>query len=486
MRKSFLGFAATALALVSLAACGGSNPPAPPAGGDIPVEEGKVTFHFEKDPSSVAFETYESVYLVGSLTNWATGADSLPYAFTQLEGTDTFYVQIPVEQAGETGEYKMLLGYNETSEYPPAECGLLWKNEANGYPDDSWVAGGGNSAYTVTGDTVDLGTYKWSKHLPAPTLVTYTDFDLDMHFHAPVPEGHHVYIMGAFNGWASPMEMTADDEATRTEYSYHVTTELYAGDYEFKVIVHPDATTVEGFNVWAGGFEVVGGANSVFTANDIIEVNGAKGLYGNEKFYPCNQVGHVYDLEDGTQVTVTGIYTGKYLASSKAGMFVQDRDRAILVYGTTTLPEGLEVGKTVTVAGELDIYNGLYEVKNATWTVHAESRNQVVADPIVNPNLANTTKYDQGRLATVTGVVKSNAVKVDANGSIVVTVTPAEGDAYDVTVYVHKSNDAAAQRDVLAAAVVGDTVTVKAYVGCFNAPQLVAIQEATVTPATAA
>jgi hypothetical protein len=394
---------------------------------------------------------------------------------------------LPAEQVGETGEYKMLLGYNETSEYPAEECGLLWKNEANGYPDDSWVGGGSNSVYTVVDGKADLGTYKWSNHLPTPELITYTDFDLDMHFWTAVPEGHHVYIMGAFNGWTSPMEMTADDE-TRTEYSYHVTTELFAGSYEFKVIVHPDATTVEGFNVWAGGFEVVGGSNSTFVANDLIEVNNAKGLYGNEKFYPCNQVGHVYDLEDATQVTVTGIYTGSYLEENKlfAGMYVQDRDRAILVYGTQTLPEGLEVGKTVTVSGELDIYKGLYEIKNATWEVHAESRNQVVADPIVNPNMANTTKYDQNRLATVTGVVKSNTVTAAANGTITVTVTPAEGDAYDVPVYVHKTNDLATLRELLASAVVGDTVTVKAHVGWFNNPQLVAIQEATVTPATAA
>lgn len=95
----------------------------------------------------------------------------------------------------------------------------------------------------------------------------------------------------------------------------------------------------------------------------------------NVKVGKLASIASLYSAADGTIVTTVGKVVR--VRSDGNGFHMADGDHAIYVY-RGTLPEGGKVGDTVKVAGELDIYNGIYEIKNAT----VEATKTAVTDPV--------------------------------------------------------------------------------------------------------
>ena len=106
----------------------------------------------------------------------------------------------------------------------------------------------------------------------------------------------------------------------------------------------------------------------------------------------------VYDMEDGASVVIVGQVT-RILASGK-GFLVSDGEHSMYIYSGKTW-EAATLGAKVKIAGELDIYNGLYEVKPDTVDVYEGE----VANPVsleITGVTDPTSKYLQSREATVT------------------------------------------------------------------------------------
>lgn len=489
MRKKFLTITTSVLVTLSLASCNESSsiPTSKPTSDNptsetptsevvapaVPTEEGKVTFYFTKDEAnSVAFASYESVYVVGTLNGWKTGAESLPYAFTKLENEDVYYVLIDAESASTSGEYKMMLGYNETSGLPESSQGLLWTQEAQGYPDDVWGPGSANSTYTVEEgkNTVDLGTYKWSNHLDEPVIpeVKLQNFNLNLHFAVSVKENYHVYIMGDFNTWSAPLEMTATND-TRTEYTYKVTEEKAVGNYGFKVVVHPKATTDEGFNVWNGGYEVITQNGTLAIDETFIEGSNHDLLEGLRM--PHNGVEHIYSLEKDASVTVIGKLTKHYTGTSNHDLFIGDRGFSTYIFGASAKAvEDLNEGDVIKVTGIVDIFNGLYEVKGTRekpLSIEKVDVKDVVAYDYGITDPAALKNTDQGKLCHVTGTLKADITVAD-NSDVKFVVVIEEGKEINCLIKKKDSETKAKVQGLVA----GTKVKVEGVIGWYNSAQV--------------
>ena len=99
MKKSLILL--SALAALGLAACGEKPTPTPDPGPDpvpvdVPTAEGKCTFYLTMSDSSVAMQSFGSIYLTGGAFGWKTGYDALE--LQKLEGdSKVYYVQVANE-----------------------------------------------------------------------------------------------------------------------------------------------------------------------------------------------------------------------------------------------------------------------------------------------------------------------------------------------------------------------------------------------------
>lgn len=87
--------------------------------------------------------------------------------------------------------------------------------------------------------------------------------------------------------------------------------------------------------------------------------------------YVVNTYADYISATKGDKLRVTGTVTGfakKGDGATANTIFMQDTDGGYYVYSLAsgTLPEGLAIGKKLTVTGEYDLYNGLHELKSAT------------------------------------------------------------------------------------------------------------------------
>lgn len=155
----------------------------------------------------------------------------------------------------------------------------------------------------------------------------------------------------------------------------------------------------------------------------------------NVKVGKLASIASLYSAADGTIVTTVGKVVR--VRSDGNGFHMADGDHAIYVY-RGTLPEGCKVGDTVKVAGELDIYNGLYELKN----VKVEATDFKVTDPepvemrtITNTGDATLASreavYTKGFLHAITGSKKTASSGGDY---LCVEATVVTDDAQTITV----------------------------------------------------
>lgn len=67
---------------------------------------------------------------------------------------------------------------------------------------------------------------------------------------------------------------------------------------------------------------------------------------------------------DGEIVTINGAVTGKFVQNEKYSIFVEDDTAAVMLYNIDeNLEDPIQFGDEIAVEGELDLYNGLFELK---------------------------------------------------------------------------------------------------------------------------
>ena len=507
MKKSFLAVAGLALVL-TLAGCaaqGGSeqggksseqgSSPASSETSDtgssstpvdvvIPEEEGKLTLYLTAHFDGVELASYASINIAGSATSWNSGETSKTQA-QRLGETDIYYVQVDAPAAGDIG-YKIILGYNSTSGLSDDQLGVNWGNEGTGYPDGEFGPGSTDKHYDFAGTElkVNLGDYTWKTMLPEPVL-EYHDATLYVDFYEDIPAGHHVYLMGALNNWASPIEMTKVEAEGVFRYQTAKIEHLLEKSYEFKVLVHPQASDAEGFNVWSDDrFEVVPGANSVVAINALFDIGPRNIFGGTKKYHAANQLTSVVAAAADTAVAFTAKVFAVYGSNAYQGIFVGDRENAIMVYKTPDATNPMpKVGDTVAVEGKISIYKDQREVipdGSKTLIAVVEDHNQVVNYTEVNADfvsgLASATKVDvMNKALHYKGTVASTESEGAEDTEFTLQLAIADGVTFPL--YVKSAKDAAATVAALAALEAGAEIEVWGALGAYNTTyQFVCVQ----------
>lgn len=139
-----------------------------------------------------------------------------------------------------------------------------------------------------------------------------------------------------------------------------------------------------------------------------------------------NTIADCYTIGVDKSVSFNGLYMGTYGTSAKDGIFFADGAYGILIYGTTSVPSGWEVGKTVVaVKGTTANFNGLVQVKNATF----ELTSATVSTPEVYTFLGNeTTAVALSRKTSISGTIASISGQTDnkfvsgTDGKVTVTL----------------------------------------------------------------
>lgn len=487
MKKSFLTLASLVMVL-GLVGCTGQGASQEQKSGSqegsegsgsqgsevVPVVEGKVTVYLTAHFSGVELPDYAAINLAGGFTSWNQGHPE-ETQLTKLEGTDIFYIQVAAPAAGDV-TYKVILGYTEASGLSGADLGVNWGNEAKGYPVDQFGPGeGGNKtlAFAGTETTVNLGDYTWETMLDEPSP-DYYDIDLYVDFFEDVPTGYHVYVMGAFNGWASAIELEKDTEAEGVRYHFEME-DVLAKEYEFKALVHPTAKDAEGFNPWSDDrWEVVPGANSKFTVNALCAESQRNLFGGTKKFHVANQMTDVVAAAANTEVSFTGKVFAAYDKNPYNGVYVGDRENAIMVYKTPNATDPMpKVGDTVKVEGQISIYKDQREVVPAegkTLITVVADENQVVNYQDVNADfvsgLASATKVDVMNKALHFKGTVATADSKDAEGEVEIQLAIAEGVTFPL--YAKNNKDAEATVTALEALKVGDEIEVWGALSAYN------------------
>lgn len=114
-------------------------------------------------------------------------------------------------------------------------------------------------------------------------------------------------------------------------------------------------------------------------------------------------ISKIYDCKKGDSVVTRG-YVTKILVSGN--ILVADGESAITVY-TNKKWEAAVVGKLVQIAGTVDIFSGLYELKPETITETTSSTVAKPVDLVLDGTFKNDSPKNQGRIAKAEGAYLS-------------------------------------------------------------------------------
>ena len=137
--------------------------------------------------------------------------------------------------------------------------------------------------------------------------------------------------------------------------------------------------------------------------------------------FKVSTLAEYYAAEKGTALAVQGVVTGimsKGAGDKENSIFLQDasNEGGYYVYALTDDPAGtIQVGMTVLVKGDKDIYNGTHEIKNAS--VEIVNAELTTVNPVditeIFTNAVNTSAAEligkQGLLVTIKGVTVLDA-----------------------------------------------------------------------------
>ncbi|MCQ2815402.1 MAG: LPXTG cell wall anchor domain-containing protein [Bacilli bacterium] len=165
----------------------------------------------------------------------------------------------------------------------------------------------------------------------------------------------------------------------------------------------------------------------------------------------------VFDMPSGSAITVDGIYTA---LAANGCMIICDGEYGFLIYDSSTLASNYEIGDYVTVSGNLNIYNGLYETnKTPTPTISKltdSGRISKLSTPIKYVVTGNEGKGIESqklanRLTSITGVItamssstvgsRSNLTISVNSKSIIVTVVGTDMTAENIAAFQASLNN---------------------------------------------
>lgn len=126
---------------------------------------------------------------------------------------------------------------------------------------------------------------------------------------------------------------------------------------------------------------------------------------------PQITIEEAYKREKGALTSVYGKYIGNFNEGKTAnGIFIGDGEYSLYVYRAKA-PEGAKIGDSLIVTGELDIYNGLFQMGSGA-TVELDPQNRGTAPEVLNlTSLDGIDGTDAGKQVKVTGTIESNEVE---------------------------------------------------------------------------
>lgn len=238
--------------------------------------------------------------------------------------------------------------------------------------------------------------------------------------------------------------------------------------------------------------------NGVCTAEsecDAKNITDEAHVYDNDTDATCNKCDYERDLggdpepepellthaeyiaaETGAKVKVSGVVS----AVAGKNIYFQDADGGYYLYNLKTVPETLVAGKTITVIGTKDVYNGLHQVKDATVEVSDAEPATVAVTDITEIFTAATAMNDPALLA-------KQSMLVTIKGVTLAEVGEGGKDFYfsigtnKASLYISGTQciDADAQEALKAlfTANVGKTADITGFVGVYNNFQLMPFGE---------
>ncbi len=205
---------------------------------------------------------------------------------------------------------------------------------------------------------------------------------------------------------------------------------------------------------------------------------------------PVSDIADIYDatkFEEGDMIKIQGILT----ADTKTSAFwLQDTTSGINLYVPSALRTefaALTIGSELLIVGEVDIYNGLYEVANFTY--------EVISDTPALPASTDISDVDftpeallayQGQLVTLNGYTLQSVIADPGTSDFTFTLVSVVDDSK--TMYVYVDSDAsgfAALATELQTYSVDDVLIIEGGIlGWYNSPQLLLSYDSQVRLAT--
>lgn len=184
---------------------------------------------------------------------------------------------------------------------------------------------------------------------------------------------------------------------------------------------------------------------------------------------PQITIEEAYKLEKGTLTSVYGKYIGNFNEGTTAnGIFIGDGEYSLYVYRAKA-PEGAKIGDSLIVTGELDIYNGLFQMGSGA-TVELDSQNRGTAPEVLNlTSLDGIDGTDAGKQAKVTGTIETNEVEENKDrGYFTVTTKVKVSDTLTIEVRTDSRYSSTETFEAMKALKEGDNATIVGFISFYN------------------
>lgn len=184
---------------------------------------------------------------------------------------------------------------------------------------------------------------------------------------------------------------------------------------------------------------------------------------------PQITIGEAYKLEKGTLTSVYGKYIGNFNEGKTAnGIFIGDGEYSLYVYRAKA-PEGAKIGDSLIVTGELDIYNGLFQMGSGA-TVELDSQNRGTAPEVLNlTSLDGIDGTDAGKQAKVTGKIESNKFEENKEKNYSTVTTKVKvNDTLTIEVRTDSRYSSAETFEAMKALKENDNATIVGFISFYN------------------
>lgn len=184
---------------------------------------------------------------------------------------------------------------------------------------------------------------------------------------------------------------------------------------------------------------------------------------------PQITIEEAYKLEKGTLTSVYGKYIGNFNeGKSTNGIFIGDGEYSLYVYRAKA-PEGAKIGDSLIVTGELDIYNGLFQMGSGA-TVELDSQNRGTAPEVLNlTSLDGIDGTDAGKQAKVTGTIESNKFEENTEKKYSTVTTKVKvSDTLTIEVRTDSRYSSTENFEAMKALKEGDNATIVGFISFYN------------------